>query len=289
MKVFDGKGLDMPALLRATSRPDLHAPGESLFWDDPHIAAGMLEAHLDPEVDAASRTPVFVERSAHWLMEHMSLVPGDRVLDLGCGPGLYCERFALGGLEVVGVDLSENSLDHARVSARRRGLEVEYLRGDFREAEFGGKFDAAFCIFGEFAVFSPPEQVRLLGKIRDGLERGGYLALDVPTRAHFEPILGERSWTVSEGGFWSPDPYLLLSTSFDYPDAHRHLHQHVVVAADGTSKIYRIWSGYYTPSSISALIENAGFRVDTIRADIAGSPLEAGSEWLGIIAQRPWG
>ena len=36
-------------------KPQLFEPGEALFWDDPHISKSMLEAHLNPNVDGASR------------------------------------------------------------------------------------------------------------------------------------------------------------------------------------------------------------------------------------------
>ena len=38
-----------------TVKPALFEPVETKFWDDPHISKSMLEAHLDPNHDAASR------------------------------------------------------------------------------------------------------------------------------------------------------------------------------------------------------------------------------------------
>ncbi len=59
------------------------------FWDDPHISAQMLRHHLDPMSPAASRTHAFIDRSVDWLCAVLGLGPSSRVLDLGCGPGLY--------------------------------------------------------------------------------------------------------------------------------------------------------------------------------------------------------
>jgi hypothetical protein len=36
-------------------KPELYAPSTSNFWNDEHISKGMLEAHLNPSWDAASR------------------------------------------------------------------------------------------------------------------------------------------------------------------------------------------------------------------------------------------
>ena len=46
----------MIAQLRAyLQKPRLYAPSTGEFWNDPHISKGMLEAHLNPQVDAATR------------------------------------------------------------------------------------------------------------------------------------------------------------------------------------------------------------------------------------------
>ncbi|WP_242607955.1 SAM-dependent methyltransferase [Xylanimonas ulmi] len=95
-----------------------------VFWDDDHISAQMLAAHLAPDVEAASRTHEVIDRSARWIVEVLGLGHGDRVLDLGCGPGLYACRLAHGGVAVHGVDVSRRSVAHARQVARAEGGSV---------------------------------------------------------------------------------------------------------------------------------------------------------------------
>ncbi len=99
-------GLLIGKLRNLDKRPTLFEPGEPLFWDDPHISSEMLKAHLDPEIDAASRKPATIDLTCDWLVGHFRLRPGDRVLDLGCGPGLYTSRLAKRGLKVTGIDYS---------------------------------------------------------------------------------------------------------------------------------------------------------------------------------------
>ena len=63
-------------LLRSLSeKPPLFAPGEPLFWDDPHISQGMLAAHLDPTTEAASRPPAEIDRIVGWLVDSLALGP----------------------------------------------------------------------------------------------------------------------------------------------------------------------------------------------------------------------
>ncbi len=105
-----------PAPFSAFTTPDL--------WDDPHISARMLALHLDPDAEPASRPHAFVDRSVSWVVDVLDLAPGDRVLDLGCGPGLYACRLARRGIRVHGVDVSRRSVAHARSVAEAEGLDV---------------------------------------------------------------------------------------------------------------------------------------------------------------------
>lgn len=82
----------LEVLMKAGKRPLLFEAGEPEFWNDPHISKSTLEAHLNPNHDAASRKPEIIDQTVlHWLSCGV-IKPGYKVLDLGCGPGLYAER-----------------------------------------------------------------------------------------------------------------------------------------------------------------------------------------------------
>ena len=99
-------------LFDSLKRPLLYERTGEKFWTDPYIATQMLEAHLNPNTDAASRKSDFICRCAAWIS---SLLPeGTSLLDIGCGPGLYTKRFAEHGLRITGLDFSENSIAYAR-------------------------------------------------------------------------------------------------------------------------------------------------------------------------------
>ena len=51
-----------------------------------------------------------------WLAEALELRPEMRVLDLGCGPGQWSAYLHSLGAEVVGVDLVEEFIAHARAT-----------------------------------------------------------------------------------------------------------------------------------------------------------------------------
>ena len=54
----------------------------------------------------------------------LKLKEGKRVIDFGCGPGLYATRLAQKGAFVTGIDFSENSINYARTAAMEKGLSI---------------------------------------------------------------------------------------------------------------------------------------------------------------------
>jgi SAM-dependent methyltransferase len=96
------------------------------LWDDLYISTQMLRSHLDPTTDAASRKPERIDTEVQWLVSRLGLRESTPVLDLGCGPGLYCTRLARYGLAVTGIDVSPTSIRYARETAAQQGLPITY-------------------------------------------------------------------------------------------------------------------------------------------------------------------
>ena len=83
-------------------KPTLFEKGETQFWDEPHIAQSMLKAHLNPQMEAATRKLDFVKKSVNWIRNMLPPADYKKLLDLGCGPGIYAELFHTVGYEVTG-------------------------------------------------------------------------------------------------------------------------------------------------------------------------------------------
>lgn len=72
-----------------------------------------------------------------------ALSGGERVLDLGCGPGHAAAAFAPRAAEVVALDLTEAMLEQGRRMAAERGIaNLRFERGDAARLPFeAGRFD----------------------------------------------------------------------------------------------------------------------------------------------------
>ena len=91
------------------------------LWTDEHTSEQMLAYHLNGEIDVSSRRTDFINDSVRWMTNCFDLSSNSRIIDFGCGPGLYTTLFAEEGAQVTGVDFSKNSLDYAEKAVARLG------------------------------------------------------------------------------------------------------------------------------------------------------------------------
>jgi SAM-dependent methyltransferase len=109
------------------------------------------------------------------LVERLRPQPGDRWLDIGCGPGAVSMRAARAGADVTGVDLSEVMVETARRRAAEEGLEIAYEVGDAENLQFpDGSFDVVSSSVG---VIFAPDQAAAAGELARVVRSGGRLGL----------------------------------------------------------------------------------------------------------------
>ena len=276
----------VPQLLQLQQKPAPFTPGEALFWDDPHISSQMLEVHLNPDMEAASRSLQTIDRSVKWMIETLDLQEGDCVLDLGCGPGLYASRFARAGLQVTGLDFSRRSIEYATNFASENRLDIHYRCQNYLELNDENQYQAAFLIYGDFCPLNPGQRSGLLAAIWRALKPNGNFVLDVSTRAHRKKHGIKNCWYAAQLGFWKPGPHLVLENSFDYPEQSIWLDQYTVVEANGNLSVYRNWFQDYTPESITAELAQSSFFVESFWGDLTGTGYTPESEWIGLVTSR---
>lgn len=266
-------------------RPLLYEPSTAPFWDEEHISECMLKAHLDPEQDGASRRHDFIDRSAKWIAQYCGGSQRMRLLDLGCGPGLYAERFCRAGFDVTGLDYSRRSISYAREHAKAEKLQIEYLCQNYLEMDYREEFDAAVLIYCDFGVMPPEDRKVLLKKLYRALKKGGRFILDGDSRKYGEKREEMESVTYFDRGFWSEKPHICIQRNYQYPETDNYVEQYVIVTEDDC-RCYYNWNQIFTVETMERELREAGFESISFFDDVAGSVYTGESDTICAAAVK---
>ena len=98
-----------------------------------------------PRVDPARWHTPYAQRHLDVVLAAARIAPGDRVVDVGCGPGKYTVGLAARGFDVTGLDLTPALLDQLREAAP----DVTAVEGDLIDppAELHETFDVVTGFF----------------------------------------------------------------------------------------------------------------------------------------------
>jgi phosphoethanolamine N-methyltransferase len=134
------------------------------------------------------------------LIGRMGLVPGSRVLDVGCGLGgsafLMAREY---GLQVEGIDLSKNMLElaNAKLSAYGLAENVKLKCGDCLELECAECYDA---VYSRDVFLHIEDKHRLFSVLKKSLHPGGQLLFtdyccgDQPWSEDFSAYVKDRGY-----------------------------------------------------------------------------------------------
>jgi 2-polyprenyl-3-methyl-5-hydroxy-6-metoxy-1,4-benzoquinol methylase len=258
------------------------------LWTDEYVSSRMLEAHLNPVRDQASRAPEALDRVVKWMETHIGLA-GQTVTDLGCGPGLYAERMAMHGARVTGLDFSNRALTHARWSATAKRLTIEYRLADYLNGELPGEQNIVTLTSGDYCVLSPDQRHSLLARIKTMLKPGGHFVFDAFARPQFGQI--EEAFVCAQrlmNGFWAEGDYFGFKVTHRYDERYLALDRYLIVEPSRTRDIHS-WKQYFTPQEIEAELTAAGLELVEI------FDLSTGGHWIekatpfGVLARKAAG
>ncbi|MBI3610992.1 MAG: class I SAM-dependent methyltransferase [Nitrospirae bacterium] len=128
--------------------------------------------------DAWYRTPLGTVAHAlesEAVFELAEVKPGERVIDIGCGTGIYAVESAQRGAHVIGVDPSMEMLAVAREKLRQAGLHGYFICGSAESLPLRSeKFDLALAVTSLCFVGRPDRAVEEIYRV---LKSGGRIVL----------------------------------------------------------------------------------------------------------------
>jgi cyclopropane fatty-acyl-phospholipid synthase-like methyltransferase len=272
--------------INSRPRPFQFYTAEDL-WTDEHTSRQMLKFHLDDSVDLSSRNKKFIERSVEWIVSHFGVGEGTKIIDFGCGPGLYTTLLSERKADVTGIDFSERSIRYARDVAAKKGLDIEYICQNYLEFDTDKRFELVMMIMCDFCALSPEQRDIMLGKFSEILKRGGSVLLDVYSLRAFEQR--EEAATYQRNlldGFWSSGKYYGFLNTFKYEKEKVVLDKYTIIEKSRRRTIYN-WLQYFSQESLGTEFERNGFRIEEYYSDVAGATFSPESAEFAIVAKKP--
>ncbi|MGA9276357.1 class I SAM-dependent methyltransferase [Ilumatobacter sp.] len=203
------------------------------------------------------------------IVDALGLSAGDRVLDVGCGPGRHSHELARRGFVAHGIDISDRFIEIAQADAPE-GATFERL--DARSLAFDAEFDAVICLCqGAFGLMTASgDDSTVIAGMSRALVPNGRLALSA-----FSSYFVVKHW---EGA------------DFDADTGVNHEHTEVRDGA-GVALPAELWTGCYTPRELRLLADRHGLDVDRISSVEPGAygddePTVDTAEFLLIATRR---
>lgn len=227
---------------------------------------------------------------------------GSPVLELACGTGRITIPVAEAGIDIVGLDASDEMLRRARDKIAACDAEtqsrIRLVPGDMRDFSLDRTFTLVMIPFRSFLhLLTPADQRQALRNIRDHLAPEGRLVFNMfdPSveiiAAHTGP---NRPGRQKQGEFRHPETgsRVIVWDSRTYMPARQRVNvDYIYEVLDDRGRVVET---SYNPISLryvhrwemQYLLELCGFTVDALYGDFRGGPFKHGKEQVWIASKR---
>ncbi len=249
-----------------------------LPWHDPAFSERMLAVHLDPETHMASRTPDIIAHHLDWLIAQLRLADKPdtaTILDVGCGPGLYCHELSRRGHRAIGFDFAPAPLDWARRQATTEDLNTAFFAADLTDlpddlAQTTGLVDAITFWFGEFHSFPPAAVENFLSRLAKCLRPGGLFVLEYQPWDLFVQQ-DSNEWETCDSSVFCDQPHLWLQEFAWNDDARTEVHVHWIIEQEsGNLHRYEQCHQAWSDDELVEVLARVGLSDPTFHPPITG-------------------
>lgn len=188
------------------------------------------------------------------------------LLDVACGTGGFSNEFAKSGVEVIGVDMSEDMLDCARRNSAECGTDVLFLCQKAQELDLYGTVDGAICCLDSLNhITDYRELCKAIKRVSLFLEEDRLFIFDVNTLYKHKHILGNNTFVIEHDDVFCTwqnefdEKKLMTDISLDFfvKDGEKYIRS----SEDFSERAY-------TESELENALQSAGLKIEAIYADM---------------------
>ena len=198
------------------------------------------------------------------------------LLDAACGTGGFSNEFAKLGIEVIGVDMSEEMLGVARENAINSGNDILFLCQKLEELDLYGTVDGAVCCLDSLNHITDYKTLgKAIKKISLFLEKGKLFIFDVNTEYKHQSVLGNNVFVIEKD-----DVYCVWANRYIKKNKTTNIMLDFFVKENDAYNRYseEFSERAYTNSQLKTTLEKAGLEIVDIFDDMTEKPLKDTSE-----------
>ena len=188
------------------------------------------------------------------------------LLDLACGTGEFSLRLKEKGIDVIGVDMSEDMLSIAREKAMDKNTDLLFLCQKAEELDLYGTVDGAICCMDSLNHITDLRNLKkAIKKVSLFLEKGCLFVFDLNTPYKHKTVLGNNTFVFEED-----DVYCVWQNSFNPKNNITDICLDFFVEEDGLYQRYNeeFRERAYTKEQISETLKEAGLKIKAILGDL---------------------
>lgn len=207
------------------------------------------------------------------------------LLDLACGTGSLCEQLAGLGFDVIGVDGSQDMLNHALDKKFDSGLPIQYLAQDMRKLDMFGTIDVTVCTLDSINHLGSFDDVQtVFDRVSLFAEPGGLFIFDVNTLYKHRDILADNAYIYS-----FEDVYCGWQNEYDNSDSSVQIWLDIFEKTDtGWTRYSEDLREIYLPPELTEqMLEKAGLKLLGVFDGYTDTPLRECSERAVYVCKKP--
>ena len=198
------------------------------------------------------------------------------LLDAACGTGGFSNEFAKLGIEVIGVDMSEEMLSIARESAMEQGNDILFLCQRLEELDLYGTVDGAVCCLDSLNHITDYNTLcKAIKRISLFLEKDKLFIFDVNTEYKHKEVLGNNVFVIDRD-----DVYCVWANKYNPKNNKTDIMlDFFVKEGENYSRFNEEFSERaYSKEQLEKAIKNAGLEIVGIFDDMTEKPVTDTSE-----------
>ena len=199
------------------------------------------------------------------------------VLELGIGTGLFAIPLHEAGINIEGLEISQVMIDV--VAQRAPGLKVH--KGDMRDYAINGGYEAILALSSVLVFVANEQEIkRCLQRCYVHLESKGILLLELPNHS-VEIGLSNNSQEIHQSEDQST--IVVIQSAVEGQDWNEtwHLFRHNGAGLSYQEVICQEF--LYSPETLAAQLDEAGFDVIETYGDLLGNPFDESSSWRRVL------